>query len=433
MFLVATFSLTAQESPAPDANSKDSQFSMGLTAALGAETIDKTSYQYLSLLPDFGYGPWGLGIDLSLHFEFNRNGEFGFYPRSKDWYDPEASAGVNIDKYLARLAYIRYGHKGDPLYAQLGWLPSTTLGTGFVVSGYNNGALRPNTRLTGLILDASGSLISVPWIGWESFVGNLSTLDLVGARIYAKPLGLIYPEDPILKNTQLGFTVVADTNPYVRSAVSGSGQVVVLDIDALAPLYSSEVFTTRATVDLTAEGTRTGAAFGLGGSLVRFVSWGFQIRALGENFIPNYFDQGYELSRVSKYLVNKGIRNIPGGFGYLTSLGTSVLGDALVLNLSFSGPFGSPTEVLAQPQLIGTAQLKTGLLPFDFNAFYVKQGITSPQKLLSAEDALIGAKVGYTYGVVTLSVVYDLHYDNQIVVGNRWVTTSRIETAVKLF
>lgn len=425
--------LPAQEA-APDSDAPAPAFSFGLSAALGAETIDQVNYQYLGLLPDFGYGPWGVGLDLSFHFEFVRDGTFGFYPRAKDWWDSDLSLGKNIDKYLARLAYLRYGKKGDPLYAQLGWLPSTTLGTGFIVSGYNNGILRPNTKLTGLNFDASGSLIEVPWIGFESFIGNLSSLDLVGARFYAKPLGLVAPENPILKETQFGVTVVADTNPYARENGSGSGSVLVTGADALVPLYNSEFFTTRATLDLTAQGKNMGSALGLGGTAVKFISWGAQIRALGENFITNYFDQGYELSRKQKYLVSSGKgATIPGTVGWQTSLGTSLLGDAFQLGFVFSGPFGEVSSVLAQPQLIGYANLKAGVLPIDLNAFYLKRGVTSFTKLTSAEDALIGAKVGYTFGVVTLSVVYDLHYDEVGVNGNKWVTSSRIETAVKMF
>lgn len=442
LFMTVAF-LPAQETPAPreeqpakesPATEEEVPFSFGLNAALGAETLDKVNYQYLSLLPDFGYGKWGVGIDFSFHFEFYRDNTFGFYPRAKDWWDSDLSLGKNVDKYLARFAYIRYGKKGEPVYAQLGWIPSTTLGTGFIVSGYNNGALRPNTKLTGLNFDVTGALIDIPWIGFESFVGNVSTFDLVGARFYAKPLGMIAPEDPILKNTQFGLTMVADTNPYANNAAGGSGSVVVTGVDALAPLYNSDFFTTQATLDLTAEGATTGAALGFGGTAVKFLNWGVQFRALGDNFIPNYFDQGYELSRVTKYLTVTGKRDkIPGTVGYQTSLGTSLLGDAFQLGVIFSGPFGSVSNVLAQPQLVGYANLKPGLLPIDFNAFYLKRGVTSINKLVSAEDALIGAKVGYTYGVVTISVVYDLRYVDVPTNGTNWVTSSRIETAVKMF
>lgn len=435
MVLVAMANLSAQDAEVPD-QEKAPEFSFGMVSSLGNETIAGVNYQYLGLLPDFSYGPWGVGVDLSIHFRFYRNpaDDFGFYPRGEDWWDSNLSLGKNLDKYLARLAYIRYGKKGDPVYAQLGLLPSTTLGTGFIVSGYNNGALRPDTKLTGLNLDLSGSLVGVPWAGVESFVGNISTFDLVGIRGHAKPLGEIFADNPILKDTQFGLTAVIDTNPYANVADSkDSGTAVVTGVDAIAPLMSSDMFTARATLDLTAEGANVGSALGVGGSAVKFLSWGLQLRALGDNFITNYFDQGYELSRAAKYAVYTGDASIPGSTGWQISLGTSLLGDLLVMGTVFSAPFGSSDNVLAQPQLVGYAQLKPGVLPIDFNAFYLKRGVTSIGELLSPEDALIGAKVGYTFGAVTLSIVYDLHYDAVGINGNNWVTTSRVETSVKMF
>lgn len=440
MVLLTVAALSAQEETPEGTESpaEAPKFSFGMFASLGNETLDGANYQYLGLLPDFGYGPWGVGIDLSFHFRFYEkpDGEFGFYPRAKDWWDSDAGLRKNVDKYLARLAYLRYGKKGDPIYAQLGWIPSTTFGTGFIVSGYNNGALRPAIKLTGLNLDLSGSLIDVPWIGLESFVGSLSTFDLFGARFSAKPLSLLYPENPILKDTQFGITSVVDTNPYstdLTGATKTSGTVVVTGLDAMAPLYASDVVTTVATLDVTAQGAHAGAALGVGGTLVKVISWGFQVRALGDNFLTNYFDQGYEHSRVKKFLVYNGTTKVPGTAGWLANLGTNLLGDALLFGVSFSAPFVSSDNVLTQPQLVGYATLKPGLLPIDANAFYLKRGVTSLGKLLSPEDALIGAKVGYTFGVVTLSVIYDLHYSEVVTDGNRWVSTSRVETSVKMF
>lgn len=435
MVLMAVANLSAQDAEVPD-QEQAPEFRFGMVSSLGNETIAGVNYQYLGVVPDFSYGPWGVGVDLSFHFRFYRNptDDFGFYTRGEDWWDSDLSVGKNLDKYLARLAYVRYGKKGDPVYAQLGLLPSTTLGTGFIVSGYNNGALRPDTKLTGLNLDLSGSLVGVPWLGVESFVGNVSTFDLVGLRGYVKPFGEIFADSPILKETQFGVTAVADTNPYANVAGStDSGSVVVFGADAMAPLVTSDMFTARATLDLTAEGANVGSALGVGGSAVQFLTWGLQLRALGDNFITNYFDQGYELSRADKYAVYSGETSVPGMAGWQASLGTSLLGDLFVMGTVFSAPFGSTNNVLAQPQLVGYAQLKPGVLPIDFNAFYLKRGVTSLGELISPEDALIGAKVGYTFGAVTITIVYDLHYGAVGTSGNNWVTTSRVETSVKMF
>jgi len=436
--VLAVPSLPAED--APDASGP--KFSFGLSAALGAETIDDTMYQTFGLLPDIGYGPLGVGIDLSFHYRFYETpgGTFGFYPRQEDWYDPSLTTSQNVDKYLARFLYVRWGHKGDPLYVQAGLLPSTTLGTGFLVGGYNNGALRPNLKYIGVELDASGELISLPYGGFESFVGNVSTFDVLGARLYAKPFGLFIPDNTFLKETQFGVTVAADTNPFAQApspVTKVSGTVVTTGLDVMQPLYASDVFTAVATADAALEGTHSGGAIGVGGKLFSFVLWGVQNRFLGDNFLPDYFDRGYEVNRMDKFAIyNSTTTVVPGTIGWQASLGATFLGDALVFGAAVSGPWTSQTAVLAQPQLQSYAQLKPGLLPIDVNAFYVKNGLTSFEKLVSAENALIGAKVGYTVGAVTLGVVYDLRYVTQGEVGpngNRWVTTSRIETAVKMF
>ena len=428
---------------AKDASGDDSwQFNGGLSAALATETIGGVNYQSLGLLPDIGWGPLGVGIDLTFHFQLSRHpgDDFGIYPRSEDWWDSKLTTAQNIDKYLSRIVYFRWGHKGDPLYVQAGLLPSTTLGSGFIVGGYNNGALRPSLKYTGLALDASGELIGLPYGGFESFIGNISAFDVLGARVYMKPFGLLAPGDAFLKEIQFGLTVAADSNPYAQtpSSVGGkSGGVIMTGLDTMVPLVSNDLFSAVATADAAVQGTHAGGSIGVGGKALMFFTWGLQNRFLGDNFLPNYFDKGYEVNRVSKYRIyNSSQTIIPGTIGWQASLGTSLLGDMLTFGAVLSGPWSAQTQKLAQPQLQAYAQLKDGLLPISAQAFYVKNDLTSLGKLVSPEDALIGAKVGYTIGVVTLNVVYDLRYlgeGEKSTNGSQWVSTSRVETSVKMF
>jgi hypothetical protein len=436
------FGLTVALASAQDAD-KAPQFNFGMSAALGTQTISGTNYESFGLIPDFGWGPLGVGVDLSFHFRFYQHpgGDFGIYPRAEDWWDSSLSTRQNLDKYLARLVYVRWGHKGDPLYAQLGLLPSTTLGTGFIVGGYNNGVLRPELNYIGLEIDAKGELIGLPYGGFESFVGNISAFDVVGARVYLTPFALTNPDNEFLKNIQFGVTAAADTNPYseVPDAPSQvSGQVLIGGIDTLVPLVSGDLFSAALTGDAVAQSTHAGGEVGVSGKAIGFLTWGFQNRFLGEDFLADYFDSGYEINRVSKFEIYKGVssQSVPATVGWVASLGTTFFTDTLTLGVSMSGPWTSQDNLYAQPQLQGYAGLKSGVLPVDLNAFYVKNGVTSFNKLASPEDALIGAKVGYTIGAVTLSVVYNLRYLTDAEVGpngKNWVSTSRIETAVKMF
>jgi hypothetical protein len=443
LFLAVTAFASADDSPAPAPATQDKgpQFSFGMSAALGTETILDTNYETFGLLPDFGYGPFGVGIDLSFHFQFYEQpgGNFGFYPRKEDWWDSSLSTRQNIDKYLARIAYLRWGHKGDPLYAQIGLLPSTTLGTGFIVGGYNNGALRPELNYIGLELDAKGELVGLPYGGFESFVGNISAFDVVGARVYLTPFALTNPDNAFLKAIQFGVTGAADTNPY--SEVPNvpnqqSGQVIVGGVDTLVPLVSGDLFSAQATADAAVQGSHEGGEIGVGGKAIGFLVWGLQNRFLGEDFLPQYFDSGYEINRVEKFAIYRGDVTVPATVGWVASLGTTFLGDQLTFGATLSGPWTSQDNELAQPELQSYATLKAGILPVDLNAFYVKTGLTSFGELTSPENALIGAKAGYTIGAVTLNIVYNLRYltDGEAGPnGKNWVSTSSIQTAVKMF
>jgi len=437
--LLGAVPLAAQDAPAAaPAAAPGPAPSLGLSAALGTETIDGVTYQSLGLLPDVGFGPLGVGLDLSFHFRFYQQpgGDFGIYPRSADWWEGSKSLGQNLDKYLSRIVYLRWGHKGDPLYVMAGLLPSTTLGSGFLVGGYSNGALRPELRYTGVELDADGSLVGLPYGGFESFVGNISAFDVVGGRLYVKPAALWAPDVKLLQDLQVGFTVAADTNPFAQSTVAGSGRVAVYGADVIAPLYQGDWATARATLDGSYEGSHGGASIGFDGRLFGFLLWGVQQRFLGENFLPDYFDQGYEANRVNKFRVYNDEVSIPASAAWQASLGASILGDLLTFGTTLSGPWTPQDNVLSQPQLKGSAVLKNGVLPVGVEAYYIKNGLTSWADLTSPEDALIGAKVGYTIGAVTLNIIYDLRYlapGETGPDGKNWVSTSRVETAVKFF
>jgi len=275
-------------------------------------------------------------------------------------------------------------------------------------------------------------------------VGNVAALDVGGGRVYAKPFGWLVPDNAFLKPIQFGVTVAGDTNPYAQlpSAPNhASGAVVASGLDILVPLYAQEGFSVDATADAALEGTHGGGQIGVGGKAFEILRWGLANRFLGDNFLPDYFDQGYEISRVDKFLIYNGTTSVPGTLGWEATVGTNLWTGALIFTVSVSAPWTGQSSVYAQPQFQSRAQVKPGVLPVDLEAYYVKQGLNSWADWGTPANALIGAKAGYTVGTVTLSLVYDLHYlsDSEVATnglgpnGNRWVTTSRIETSAKLY
>lgn len=111
---------------------------------------------------------------------------------------------------------------------------------------------------------------------------------MLGARAYLKPFALAGSDSELLKNLQVGLTVAADTNPYAQApkGTSGSGSVAAYGVDALAPLFSSDLFSALASADLAMQGSHSGASLGVGGKLLGLFNWGLSNRFLGRTSCP---------------------------------------------------------------------------------------------------------------------------------------------------
>jgi len=414
----------------------------GLTGGLGTEVIGGQTFQTLNLLPDLDLGPFGVGIDLSFHFLLNdpETQEFGFYPRGEDWWDTSADFSENLDKWTSRLAYFRYGKAGEPLYVQLGVLPSVSLGNGFIVGGYSNNMLAPARKFSGLVVGVDGSLFQFPYAGAQTFVNNISGFNLIGLRAYAKPFALLTPDVAFLSPFQIGLTGAWDTNPYVYEATVPAGgdsaSVGVIGLDASLPLVNLPVFTARAALDYALQGGHSGGSAGVNGSALAFLTWGVNLRFAGDNFLPTYFGKAYDLYRAGQYALysDTGVGEDalkPGSLGWQASLGGDILGK-LTLGASLGGPLsGGGVGKYSMPNLESYVTIKDiPLIPLSVDAYYNKEGISDFADLLDPADAVIGARVGYEIGNTTITMVYSLSF---VEGSTEPVTTSRLETAIKLF
>jgi len=429
---VGTASLTAQSS------------SVGLAGGLGTEVINGVTYQTLSILPDLPIGPVGLGIDLSFHFRFYtpEQTDFGFYPRVEDFWDSTATIQENLSKWSSRIAYLRFGVKGDPINLVLGTLPSVTLANGFILGSYSNGMLQPVQKFTGLVANFDGSLFQFPYVGVETFTDNISSFDLVGLRVYVKPFGLLLPDLALLKDMQVGVTTVVDTNPhqYSNPTESSPGTVMVSGLDTSLPLLGGPLVSAMAFGDFALQNGHSGATVGLGGTVLGVVNWSVQNLFLGENFVPTYFSKTYDLSRDTEYVYynSKATSPIPATLAWQASLGANLL-DTVSFGASLGGPYGN--TVGATPTKYELPKLESyftigqnPILPVTIDAYYNKDKLTSISDLLSPQNAVIGARIGYVIGGTTITMVYSLRYIENATDPNKlWETTSKLETAIKLF
>ena len=193
-----------------DGNTVDNPtFGFGMNLGLGVQTFNEpgpVTYQSLSLFPDFSYGKLGIGLALTLNYNFNGSGS-SIYIRQADWVPSGFQSFLQI--YLAKINYIRWGVKGDPLYVKLGSLDDVTIGDGFIMGDYTNMYFLPQDRHFGLEADVDGNLFSFPFVGVETFAGNLALMDVLGGRVFVRPLAST--DIPLLKDMQVGGTLVADT------------------------------------------------------------------------------------------------------------------------------------------------------------------------------------------------------------------------------
>ena len=212
-------------------------FSMGLGIGVQTfnDTVPPTTWQSLSLTPDISFGKLGIGLDITLDYNFSGGSGSSFQVRQADWWPTGAVTLQSVAAiYLPKIAYVRWGLKGDPLFLKLGSFNDATLGDGFIMGDYNNTLFLPTERHFGLQADVDGALFDFPYVGIETVVGNLASLDVLGARLYARPL--VETSLPMLNNLEIGFTAAVDTNPYFETASIGTTSPVgVFGVGALLP------------------------------------------------------------------------------------------------------------------------------------------------------------------------------------------------------
>jgi hypothetical protein len=397
------------------------------TGARAAETWTLLGFQ-----PDLAFGKIGLGLDLSFHFILYRDADTAIQLYPGDWVPDYQDNGKSVlDVYLPKILYVRYGLKGeDPLFAKLGSINDLSLGNGFIMSDYSNMNWLPQQRITGLDLGVDGTLFNFPYVGAELLTGNLARFDVVGGRVYARPL--VGTSIPILKNMQVGASLVADTNPYLyadtaKTAHSSADTIAAYGADIVVPLLGGKLFPLAAFTDVAVDPNQAaGWMLGFGGKLLGIFTYGGQLRILGAGFIPAYFDSNYDIFRAKKYDYMKDSTNTDGsGYaGWYASIGTSLLADKLVFNAALDGPVSAKGTVdklddakqTDYPHLRGVLRLdQIDQIPFYFDASYDKYLLGAKdgffQDLIDPTDAVVGLNVNYRTGASVLTLAYNAKWN----------------------
>jgi hypothetical protein len=396
-----------------------------LTGALdSAGHVTPETWTRLAFQPDLSFGKIGLGFDLTVHFMLYRDASTALELYPGDWVPNYNGNGKSfLDVYLPKFLYIRYGLKGeDPFFAKLGSINDLSLGDGFVMSNYSNMRFMPEQRLFGLDLGVDGALFNFPYVGLEAITGNLARFDVVGGRLFVRPL--VGTEIPILKNMQIGATAVADTDPslYAETATPSS-TVAAYGADIAVPILAGKVFPLTAFTDVAVDpNASAGWMIGVAGRLVSIFTYGAQLRVLQDGFIPSYFDANYDLYRAQRFDFMQADPGSGVFTGWYASLGTSLFADKLLFTTALDGPFKAAGKGASDPAQTDYPHLRSVLalgeipgIPFFFDASYEKYLIGAKagffKDLVDPTDAVIGLDVNYKTGASVLTLAYNAKWN----------------------
>jgi hypothetical protein len=440
----------AQVDPAPEdvpVPGPQLGFSLGFMfghASFGEnESGEVETYQKLGIFPDFSYGDFGVGLDFYLHYRFV-DGDFEVRP--EDWI-PEGDKTV-FDIILSKIRYIRWAQKGAPLYIKFGSLDHNVLGNGYIVGNYANTLFLPEERILGLNLDLDGRLFDFPLVGIETMVANLAALDVFGARFYVRPLGLL--DIDTFNMLEIGATFVMDRDPfkyvddaYVETTLGFQPDdeyyINAFGVDVKQPLLTQSPFTLAVFGDVVwlDDFNAMGGMIGVGGKIIDIFTYIVQLRINGENFIPVYFDNTYDLSRADKYsMVKNG--TIESYLGWYAGIGAE-FANILFFQISLEGPLTEVEEDYIQyPHLKAMLILGQGLVPgLSIDMIYDKAMLGSEdgffEDLFNPEDALTTIKINYALGPAVITLLYEIRFVPDAGSGeDKWQVTSGLECALTL-
>ena len=433
--------------PVSFAEDDDGGFNFQAGIALGTDVLldsagTAVSWNSIAFQPDISIGPFGIGLDLTVHFHMMPDVSTALEIYPGDWIPDYDGSGRNFfDLYLGKLMYVRYGLRGDPLHVKLGSIDDLTLGNGFIVGQYANTRFLPGNRIFGLDMGVDGQLFDFPYVGIELLTGNLSRFDVLGGRFFVRPL--ITTGLPILENLQIGATYAIDRDPGLYSGEQ-LDPVAMYGADLFLPILTGKAFPLAAFTEFAFQpNSRQGFMIGAGGKLAGVINYGAQIRLLGAGFSPAYFDANYDLFRADKA---KLMASAPTGedfTGWLAKIGASIFGDMLFFEISVDGPFAPVPAVYVDgtnssaeyPHIRGAANLAEGLLGgFYVSGAYDKYFISKTngffEDLVNPEDSVITAALNYKTGAAVFTLLYSLNYNPDAPNGSFDVTSS-LQSSIK--
>lgn len=282
----------------------------GAFIGVGLGKIDGDTYFTTVINTEFALGPFGVGLGLPLNLLAINDDATGTRDsktyqhllRRDDWNQPQ--------DYLKLVRFVRYGHKRDPVYLLAGQLWGSSLGHGTLVNRYSN-SFSLTQRKLGVAFD-----VNTEYFGLETLIDDVTGVSVLGGRAYVRP----FADVEGLGGLAFGVTVVVDpTAPLLPFAAvpaipsDPSGLPVVPQrafaaggVDVEYELLHNFLVDLIPYVD-------ANRLFGAGNGLhvgallnVRLpvpvidvsLQTRLEYRHMQPGYIPEYFDQTYDLGRL---------------------------------------------------------------------------------------------------------------------------------------
>ncbi len=284
-------------------------------AMLGASKYDEDFYLDLDVLVTLNLGKIALGLALPVHvLVYDADPE-----NTNPWYQKylfRKSDWDEVGDYFRIIRYLRYGCKyceENYVYGMFGDLHNVTMGHGTIVGLYYNN-LQPQHYKPGLQLDAY-------WpkhLGVETLLNNITNPNLMGSRIYVKPVSFFLDEDSYLNNLALGMSVFTDINAPKTLKFDSSGKVesddsgypkvatdealTILGWDAEFRVLNTQLIRLTPFLDVNhivhhGTGMHLGVLTDFTFGDILTLNTRLEYRYFGDDYIPVYFDSYYEIGR----------------------------------------------------------------------------------------------------------------------------------------
>jgi len=386
-----------------------------IAGGLGLTWIDGEPYYMISFTPELAFGKFGVGLDLNFRIS------------SKD----QKLRSVDFDEgydYLRLIRYLRYGHKGEDVYARLGVLDYAKLGHGSIMYYYNNSPVYDERRL--------GSEVDLNFgnFGFETVYSDFAYKGVIGARGHVQPL--MYTdigEIPVIGKLELGATWASDMRkdsrdtsltyynipgagqsylPYAKKQENGPLSIVGFDIGLpllRTGMINSTLYFDYAKIVDFGSGTALGLETYFNGLGILNIGTRFERRWQGDKYIPNYFDAFYEVDRYN--LNGTTMTSKAQQLNNVKSPGPGYFGDILVDLMGIIQVRGWYSKYDVDPNG-GILHLGTGLgnkIPMiHAEAGYDKKYIRDGKDVFTLDNrSLLYAELGYKpYPFMIISALY---------------------------